>query len=92
MWFRSLFDALKTRSSCTAARRTPPKLHTCRPRVEALEKRLLLTLSPAVNYPVAPLPLHVLAGDFNNDRAADLLVAHGPEDRRRWATNTTALR
>lgn len=42
------------------------------PRLEALEDRCLLTLSPAVNYAAAAYPLDMVVGDFNGDNKADL--------------------
>jgi hypothetical protein len=76
MWFRTLFDALKTRSARKPARRTPRPASACRPRLEALEDRCLLSFSPAVSYPIAGYGQCLMVGDFNGDNTPDLLGLH----------------
>ncbi len=68
-----------------------------RPSVEALEDRCLLTLSPAVHYPVGMSPVDTVAGDFNRDGNLDLVtintsqlsVLHGNGDGTFRAAQTT---
>jgi hypothetical protein len=77
MWFRSLFDSLKTGSArvpARQARRVPACGHprTRRLQVEPLEDRRVLSFVPAGPFPVGNRPLDVLTADFNNDGRLDL--------------------
>ena len=47
-----------------------------RARFETFEDRQMLSLNPAVNYPVDTEPLAVVAADFNNDGRVDLATAN----------------
>jgi hypothetical protein len=46
-----------------------------RPRFEALEERRMLSLNPAVNYPVGKNPQAMASADFNGDCHLDLVTA-----------------
>jgi hypothetical protein len=50
-----------------------------RSRFEALEDRCLLSLTPAVSYPVGTAPQAIVAADFNNDGRLDLATANAAD-------------
>jgi hypothetical protein len=51
-----------------------------RPRFETLEDRWPLSLTAAVDYPVGTNPEAVVAADFNNDGALDLVTGNTGSD------------
>lgn len=74
-WLRNLRCTLApSRVERKRRRQRPLRVATHRPRLEALEDRCLLTLSPAVSYAVAAYPLDMVVGDFNGDSKADLVT------------------
>src|SRR5262249_38125174 len=76
MWFRSVFDPRKTRSSGAAPRRTPRWLRASRLLLEALEDRTLPSFFAPVSYAAGTNPEAVATGDFNGDGRPDLAVAN----------------
>src|SRR5262245_14581974 len=73
--FRTLFNALKTRSARKPARRPSRPTSAGRPRVEALEDRCLLSLVPAGNYYTWGSYLTSIGvADVNADTHLDLVV------------------
>src|SRR5262245_50919936 len=48
----------------------------CRPQLEALPERLVLSFTPAAPVPVGAAPNSVVVGDFNGDGHQDLAVAN----------------
>ena len=97
-WLRNLRDILTApRGKAKQRRRTPLRGSTLRPRLEALEDRCLLSLSPVVNYSVAASPLDATFGDFNGDTHIDvatinnsqLSILHGRGDGTLGVAQTT---
>src|SRR5262245_23639689 len=74
-WLRNLRSALVPRRDLHR-RRGSLRAAACRPSLEVLEDRCLLSFSPAVSYPVGPNPQAVVTGDFNNDGRLDLAVGN----------------
>src|SRR5438093_707638 len=73
-WLRNLRSALAPSRVERQHRRRSLRPAPHRPRLEALEDRCLLTLSPAVNYAVAAYPLDMVVADLNGDGKADLVT------------------
>ena len=69
-FFKSLTSASAGRRPI---RRRPLASRLC---LEPLEDRRLLSFSPAVDYPVGPNPLAIVAADFNADGRLDLATAN----------------
>src|SRR6266542_763268 len=74
-WIRKLFASRTPRT----LRKAPAR---CRPSLEALEDRALLSVNfaPAVNYDVGSIPTSVAVGDFNGDGNQDLAAASSDSD------------
>jgi hypothetical protein len=81
MWFRSLFKFLQSPASRLAARRHLPhparRRAAYRPRLEALDERVVPAFLDPVSYAVGTYPNAVVSGDFNNDAVDDLAFANG---------------
>src|SRR6478736_6353183 len=77
MWFRSMFDSLKTRVSRLPMRGTRRRSRASPFQLEVLEERCLLSFSPAmVSYDGGTNPQAVLTADFNGDAKLDLAVVN----------------
>jgi hypothetical protein len=73
MLLDSILNALQLRRT--------PKRTDCgyagrRPRFEALEDRLTLSVSPATSFPFGASPREIVTADFNNDGQLDVAVAN----------------
>jgi Calx-beta domain/FG-GAP-like repeat/FG-GAP repeat len=73
MLLDSILSALQLRRRLKRSNHRPALR---RPRFEALEDRCLLSLTPAVSFPVGASPLAVVTGDFNGDGHLDLATGN----------------
>lgn len=84
-WLRSIFSPTVKRSH---RRQNSRSAVTCKPRLEVLEDRNLLTLNPALNFAAIANPHDADFGDFNGDGFVDvatinnsqLSIVHGNGD------------
>jgi hypothetical protein len=76
-WLQNVRSALATgRGQRHDRRRGSLRATTHRPKLEVLEDRSLLSLSPATSFPVGPNSTAVVTADFNNDGNLDLATSN----------------